>query len=161
MKNNYNEFSTIDDIVARVNTNRTGIFSRVPEPITVLRPEISSIIGDAQIHISEFIIAKIKGLIPAFIGHPEISDAMFINLPHNLSYPQQILADRRSNQKHLFVTSEPDHIIVVEVRRLESGKTEINTMYPIGDKEKRRLEKFQITFSHSGGTPTPSCMPHP
>jgi hypothetical protein len=146
-------------MVTRVNQRTTGIFSRVPEPIALLRPEISCLIGDAQIHISEFIIAKVKGLIPAFIGHPEISDAMFLKLPHNLSYPQKILADRRSDQKHLFITSEPEHIIVVEVRRLESGKTEINTIYPIGDKEKRRLEKFQITFSHSGGTPTPSCMP--
>jgi len=46
------------------------------------------------------------------------------------------------SNKFLFIAKNPDHLIVVEVKRKESGKTEINTIYKIDKKEQRRLDKF-------------------
>ena len=54
------------DIIQRVNNNKTGIYNRNPELIAIIGIEISSIIGDSHIHISEFIVAKVKGKI---VGH--------------------------------------------------------------------------------------------
>ena len=162
MQNNLQPLSNIRDIVIRVNSNSTGIFSRIPELIAVLGSDISRIIGDDRVHISEFIVAKINGRIPQFNGHPEITDDILLQLPFNLSNPLRILVDRRNDRKYLFAASSPGHIIVVEIKRLETGKTEINTVYPVGEKEQRRLGKFPIAYCpDSGGTPTPSCMPRP
>ena len=134
---------------------------RVPEPIAILRPEISDIIGDTHIHISEFIIAKIQGKIKGRKGHPEITDEIFIRLPHNLNEPIKIHVDTRSAQKYIFVASSPTHVIVVETQRKESGVTEINTLYRVDKKEQKRLEKFPTAYCPpSGGTPSiPSYMP--
>jgi hypothetical protein len=162
MQNNFQPLSDVRDIIIRVNSNPMGVFSRIPEPIVILGLEISEIIGDDCIHISEFIIAKIKGRISQFNGHPEITDEILSKLLFNLSNPLKILFDKRSHRKYLFVASSPEHIIVVEIRRRETGKTEINTIYPVGEKEQRRLGKFPIAYCpDSGGTPTPSCMPRP
>ena len=77
----------IDDLLDRVNSNATGIFSRIPEVIVILDSELARRIGDERIHISEFIIAKVKGLIPTLGGHPEITDETFKRLPLNLLNP--------------------------------------------------------------------------
>ena len=127
----------IRDLVNRVNINKTGTFSRIPSLIAVLEPNLAKIIGDDQVHISEFIIAKVKGLIPALDGHPEITDHIFEELPMNINHPNEILVDKRVNGKYLFTAKDPLHVIVVEVTRKESGKTEINTIYPIGEKEEK------------------------
>jgi hypothetical protein len=142
MQNYLQSLSNIRDIVIRVNSNSTNIFSRVPEPIVVLESGISRIIGDDHVHISEFIVAKIKGLIPGLDGHPEITDDIFHRLPSNISNPLRIAVDKRSLNKYLFIAEKPAHLIVIEVKRAESGKTEINTVYRIDRKEQRRLDKF-------------------
>lgn len=100
------------------------------------------LIGDDRIHISEFIIAKIKGLIPKLDGHPEITDEIFHRLSGDLLNPIRIAKDRRSSNKYLFIARRPAHLIVIEIKRVESGKTEINTIYRIDQKEQRRLDKF-------------------
>ena len=162
MARNHPLLSDIRDLLDRVNSNTSGIFSRIPETTIIIRPEIAGCIGDNRVHISEFIIAKVKGRISGFNGHPEIIDAIFEKLPWNINNPKEILVDKRSDKKYLFVAEEPTHIIVVEIARKDSGKTEINTIYPISEKERRRLNKYPIAFSSSsGGTPTPSYMPRP
>lgn len=132
----------IKNLLDRVNSNATSIFSRIPEAIVILDSELSRKIGDNRIHISEFIIAKVKGLIPTLGGHPEISDKIFERLPLNLCNPNKVILDKRLPNKYLFIASNPTHLIAVEVRRKESGKTEINTIYKIDRKEQRRLDKF-------------------
>jgi hypothetical protein len=160
MKRNSFSLSNVKDLVNRVNTNETGVFSRIPELIVILEPNLAQVIGDDHIHISEFIIAKMKGMIPALDGHLEITDLIFKELPMNINNPKEILVDKRVVGKYLFIARDPVHVIVIEVMREESGMTEINTIYPISEKERRRLDKYPIAFSSgSGGTPTPSYMP--
>jgi hypothetical protein len=151
---------SVKNLLDRVNDNKTGIFSRIPEVIVILDSRLAKLIGDDYVHISEFVIAKVKGLIHGFNGHSEITDQIFEKLPWNINNPKEIIVDKRIVGKYLFVAKDPTHVIVIEVTRKESGKTEINTIYPIGEKERRRLDKYPIAFSSiSGGTPTPSYMP--
>ena len=162
MPKNHPPISKIKDLLDRVNGNKTGIFSRIPEVIVILDKKSGELIGDNHVHISEFIIAKVKGLVHGFSGHTEITDEIFEGLPWNINNPKEIIIDKRAIGKYLFIAREPSHVIVIEVTRKESGKTEINTIYPIGEKERRRLDKYPIAFnSVSGGTPTPSYMPRP
>ena len=136
------KISNIKDMLHRVNSNKTGTFSRMSEVIVMLGPELAEKIGDNRVHISEFIIAKVKGLIPTLGGHPEITDDIFGRLPSSLYSPSRVILDKRLPNKYLFIAHNPTHLIAVEVRRKESGKTEINTMYMIDKKEQGRLDKF-------------------
>lgn len=141
------------DLLKRVNENSTGIFKRDSELIVILPETIAKIIGDNQIYLSEFIIAKVKGKLEEFDGHPEITDDIFSKIPSNLSCPKEILKDIRHNRKYLFIGFDPLHEIVVEIYRKDSGKTEINTIHLITSKKLKRLEhKFPVVYS-SGGTP--------
>lgn len=142
MPENHPPLSDMRDLLDRVNSNASGIFSRIPEAIVILGPEIADRIGDDRVHISEFVIAKVKGLIPVLDGHPEITDDMFERLPLSLSNPSRVIFDTRLPNKYLFIAEDPVHAIAVEVRRKESGKTEINTIYKIDGQEQRRLDKF-------------------
>jgi hypothetical protein len=143
----------IEDILKRVNKNTTGIFERSSELIVTVPQEISRIIGDDEIHLSEFIVAKVRGFIRDKVGHPEITDEIFLKIPQNLSNPKEILQDIRASKKYLFINVNPLHEIVVEIFRRESGKTEINTIHIINTQELKRLEhKFPVVYS-SGGTP--------
>jgi hypothetical protein len=161
MRNEVKKLTNIADVVTRVNTNQTGKFLRVPEPIIMLRSEIASVIGDTFIHISEFIIAKIQGRIKDNVGHPEITDEILVRLPYALNNPIKIHTDIRSERKYIFIASDPLHVIIIETRRMETGLTEINTIYRIDRQEQRRLEKFPTAYCPpSGGTPSiPSYMP--
>lgn len=134
--------SDIRNILDRVNSNTSGIFSRIPEPIYIPNKQISRVIGNEAVHISEFIIAKIKGLIPTLNSHPEITDEIFCRLPQSLCNPASIIRDTRSVKKYMFVIEKPLHLIVIGIKRIESGKTEINTIYRIDRDEQRRLNKF-------------------
>ncbi|GEM_PF-2573846 len=141
-----------------LNENKTGKFNKESLPIVKLNPEVSKVIGDNTIHISEFVIAKVKGLVKGFLGHSEITDDVLKNLPENLSNPYKIYKDLRSNKKYLFINLDPTHAAVVEVLRSETGKTEVNTIYPLGEKTLKQLEKnnsLQAVYSRSaGGTAT-------
>lgn len=53
-----------------------------------------------------------------------------------------MLRDVRSPNRYMFVVEKPLHLIVIEIKRIESGTTEINTIYRIDRDERRRLEKF-------------------
>lgn len=147
----------IEELLIKVEENKTGTYSKVPVLVAVLDEEIGSIIGDEFVHISEFVIAKIKGLIPELDGHKEITDDLFIKLPKLLEKPFEILIDTRANRKFLFITISPRTEIVIEVRRFESGITEINTFHLVGIDELKRLErKFPVVYSESAETPSSS-----
>lgn len=126
-----------------VNSNKSGIFNKESELIAVLPKDIALTIGDNRIHISEFIIAKIKGLIVGNNGHPEITEDIFIKLPESLSNPFKIYEDNRvlNRNKYIFIKLDPDHQIIIEIFRPESGRTEINTIIPLVLRKRKQLEK--------------------
>lgn len=145
--------SNIISLVSRVNRNMTGIFKRESELIVILPHNISRVIGSCKIYLSEFIIAKVKGKIKDRDGHPEITDQIFLKIPKNLSFPREILKDTRHDKKYLFINIDPFHEIVVEISRNNLGKSEINTIHIIDERELKRLEhKFPVVYS-SGETP--------
>ena len=136
----------ISNIISRVN-NKNSLFSRKPEPISILKSAISDIVGDNVVYISEFVIAKIKGKIKELNGHLEITDKIIGTIPCLLNKPKEILRDTRSNKKYIFIISNPSIEIVIEIRRVESGKTEINTLHKININELKRLErKFPVVL---------------
>lgn len=135
----------IKNLLKKVNENDDGIFSRKPKPIVVITGHISNIIGDNVIYLSEFVIAKIKGKIPELNGHPEITDKIIISLPVFIQYPMLILKDTRVYNKYLFIIDNSFMEIVIEVKRTESNKTEVNTLHKINHEELKRLEhKFPV-----------------
>ncbi len=107
----------------------------------MVNENISNIIGDDCIHVSEFIVAKIKGKIIEHNGHPEVTDDIFLKIPATLQNPCMIFKDDRHPKKFLFIGELPMYEIVVEVKRIESGRTEINTVHIIDSKELKRLER--------------------
>jgi hypothetical protein len=142
----------IKDLLKKVEKNDTGVYSKIPVLIAVLNIEISDIIGDRLVHISEFVIAKIKGLIPELDGHPEINNSVFIKIPKSLNNPLYIYTDTRTSgrRKFLFVADEPMHLLVVEIMRLETGISEINSIFPLGQRTLKQLgSKFQAVLSPS------------
>ena len=146
----------IENLVKNVNENVSGIFSRYPKLIVVLPDKITSIIGSSDIYISEFVIAKVKGKIPGYAGHPKITDEIFLRLPHCLSFPFKIFEDiRKTHRKeYLFINVDPLHQIVVEIERKPNGYTEINTIFESTFEELKRLEGKLPTVFSSGKTPT-------
>ena len=149
--------ANIENLLKKVEKNNTGVYSKTPMLIATLNKEISDIVGDQLVHISEFVIAKIKGLIPELDGHKEITNDLFLKLPKLLGRPFEILTDTRANRKFLFITISPRTEMVVEVRRFESGMTEINTFHLVSIDELKRLErKFPVVYSESAETPISS-----
>ena len=141
------QLSDIKSMLENINANKDGHFSKDPEPIAILNERISLLIRDTVIHLSEFVIAKVKGKIPALNYHPEITDDIFISLPSIIQYPQQVLKDTRASGKYLFIIESPFIEVVIEVRRIDSGKTEINTLHKITIEELKRLErKFPVVL---------------
>jgi hypothetical protein len=145
----------ICDLLGEVNQNYSGVFNRDSHLITILPKEITQVIGDYRIHISEFIIAKVKGRIEGFVGHPQITEDVFLKIPDNLLKPSKILKDIRTvnKNKFLFINSNPLHQIVIDILRLESGLTEINTIFDMKKDELKRLEARLPTVFRSGETP--------
>ncbi len=72
---------------------------------------------DGKIHISEFVLAKIKGKIKGFSGHPEITDSTLKSIINRIDDPSKVIEDLRSNKKYLFINNDPLHQIVIEVNR--------------------------------------------
>lgn len=150
------EIKAVDNIVTGVNKNNTGTFNREAQLVTILPKPIANIIGDDKIHLSEFVAAKIKGLVKGFPGHPNITDDVIRRLPDSLSTPQKILEDVRkeTRKEYLFINTDPTHQIVVEIERKPSGLTEINSIFDSTDKELKRLEGKLPTVYSSGETPS-------
>ena len=144
--------ANIKDLLKKVEKNKTGVFSKTPVLVAVLNKEISDIVGDELVHISEFVIAKIKGLIPDLDGHREITDSIFTSIQKSLDEPLYIYLDTRtgSRRKFLFVAEKPLHLLVVEVVRPETGVTEINSVFPLGNRTLKQFgSKFRTVYSHS------------
>lgn len=124
------------------------LFSREPQRIAILPKHIATIVGDTEVYLSEFIIAKVMGLVGGLAGHPEITRSILERLPKGLADPMKILQDTRMGKKYLFINQDPLHEIVVEIARRESGRAEINTIHKIDIDELKRLEhKFPVVFS--------------
>lgn len=124
------------------------LFSREPQRIAILPKHIAVTVGDREVYLSEFIIAKIMGLVSGLAGHPEVTKDVLQRLPNSLQDPMEILQDMRTGKKYLFISQNPLREIVVEIARRESGKTEINTIHKIDADELKRLEhKFPVVFS--------------
>lgn len=146
----YITLSTIQEILHRVEINDTGIFSKEPELIVLLNDSVSTIIKDNYVCISEFILAKVQGKIGNNNGHPEITKQIFHDIPTTLNYPSFIYIDERYSErmKYLFIGTFPLHQVVIEVRRFESGVTEINSIIPLGNRTLKQLgNKFQAVYS--------------
>lgn len=144
----------IKDIIDRVNTNSNGIYDRVPKPIVTLPPEISKIVGGDTIHLSDFVVAKIKGLISGLGGHSEITDQMISELPQRLAAPLEILKD--GEKKYFFINQDPQTRAVVEIGRNAQGITEVSTYHPLGDRTQKQLEKnFPTVYRAPAETASP------
>ena len=75
-----------------------------------------------------------------------------MRIPKLLNDPLYIYADPRTygKRKFLFVADKPLHLLVVEIVRLESGVSEINSIFPLGERTLKQLgSKFQAVLSHS------------
>jgi hypothetical protein len=116
---------------------------------------------DSGVHLSEFIVAKIKGLIPGLQGHPDISNELLAEIPQRLNDPVEILQDTRvENKKYLFINVDPHTLAVVELERLSSGLTEINTFHKINEAELARMERqFPIIYKKEPAVRNP-LSPH-
>lgn len=137
------------------------LFSREPQCIAILPKHIATIVGDTEVYLSEFIIAKVMGLVGGLVGHPEVTRSILERLPENLEHPVKIFRDIRSQKKYLFIHADPLHQVVVEIARKESGRTEINTIHLINPDKLKKLEhKFPTVFS-SGETPGPRIRASP
>ena len=102
-------------------------------------------IGDDEVYISEFVVAKIFGYIPHLIGHLEITKNFLFNLPQYLNNPRKILMrPDRPNERYL-ICSVPDHRIVLEIKR-DGGVTQINTIHIIREYNLKKLEEKCITL---------------
>lgn len=148
----------ISRILTGVKKNKTGIFDRNPELVATLPPHIAGIISEENIYISEFIIAKIKGLVHRYPGHPEISDEVFKKVNNALIDLDKILVDNRilGRKKYIFKSLNPLLLVVIEIKRKETGKTEINTIYTPKIKELKRLEgKLPVFYQSVERAPHP------
>lgn len=132
----------IERILLQVRENVDGYYSRLPVEVARLHPKLGFGPLISRVHLSEFVIAKIMGRIPDFLGHDDWKDVDFVAVPHLLKNPAIVLRDSRSNSKYLHIdASESRRLIVVEVERRPSGHTSINTMYRIDPAEYKRLCK--------------------
>jgi competence protein ComEC len=148
----------ISRILTRVKKNNTGTFDRNPELVATLPPHIAETISEDKVYISEFIIAKIKGFVHRYPGHPEISDEVFKKVHYVLIDPDKILVDNRilGKTKYIFENINPLLLVVIEIRRKETGKTEINTIYTPKIKELKRLEgKLPVFYQSVERAPHP------
>lgn len=145
----------IEELLVKVNENQTGKFNRDPQLIAILPQKIACIIGDDKIYISEFVIAKIKGMVMGVSGHPKITDEVFKKVPESLSNPYRIFRDirRLDKKEYLFINMEPLHQIIVEIERKFNNLSEINTIFETSLSELKRLEGKLPTVYSSGETP--------
>ena len=152
MSNNHsNSNQNIRLFLERIEGDTSGLFSKELKLAVILRPTISDIIGDNEIYISEFIVAKIRGKTRGNAGHPEITDEIFLNVPYTLNHPFVIYQDPRKagKTKFIFIEVDKNHQIIVEICRIETGKSEINTIIPIGERTLKQLGgKLQAVFRY-------------
>lgn len=148
----------MEEVLSRIK-KASNWYSKEPTLLVVLPVRIANIIGDKEVYISDFVVAKILGKISTLNNHPEITEEILLRLSNTLIRPNEIIEDTRKGKKYLFIGENPLHQIVIEIRRSESGKSEINTIFRINSDELKRLErKFPVVYS-VGGTPTPSSSP--
>lgn len=153
---------SIRRLITSVERSKTGMFEKKPICIGTLSVHLASIVKDDRIHLSEFVVAKIKGRIKGFHGHPNLTNEILLRIPNTLRFPCRVYHDNRveGRMKYLFVGKDPKHIVAVEVRRREYGLTVINTVFDTFDSELKRLEaRLPVVHDHVGGTPhSPSSL---
>ncbi len=144
----------MEKILEEIET--TSYYSKRPVLVGTLPEPLADIVGDGKIYISEFVVAKVMGKIQGVNSHPEITREILLRVTDVLHCPLEIIQDLRGDRKYLFIGEGPLHQIVIEIKREESGKSEINTIFKINLQELKRLEhKFPVVYS-VGGTPTSS-----
>ena len=91
-------------------------------------------------------IAKTFGLIPSLHGHREITYDIILRLSEVVNTSYEVLVDSRRDQTYLVVNKIHDVIVVVKVKRLNTGKLEVVTIYGVGEREQKRLEHKHPIF---------------
>lgn len=115
-------------------------YSRDLIRVCVFSGEIAQRLGDHEVHISEFIVAKILGYVDYLRGHPEVTKMFLIKLPVLLLKPKQILMrDDRPSERYI-ICGERNHRVVLEIKR-NGIVTEINTIHLLREENLRKLEK--------------------
>ena len=137
-------YKKLEDILAEIESK--AHFSKELFKICNFNKAISDILHEDELYISEFVIAKISGLIPNLHGHPEITHDIVCGLSDIINMSHEILADSRREQTYLIVNKVESVIVVVKVKRLETGKTEVMTIYGVGEREQKRLEHKHPVF---------------
>lgn len=101
--------------------------------------ELSRRIGDNEVYVSEFIVAKIMGYIKHLQGHPEVGNKFLLQLPRLLKKPKKILMRNDRPRERYVICGKENHRVVLEISR-RGRFTEINTIHLIRDDNLRKLE---------------------
>jgi hypothetical protein len=113
-------------------------YGRDPVLVCIFNEELSARIGDREVYISEFVIAKILGYIKHLNSHPEVTIDFLINLPKFLNNPAEILIRADRPKERYVICGTPQHRIVLEIKR-SGGLTQINTIHAIKESKLKRL----------------------
>lgn len=127
------------DLILNIDESKI-LFSKELILVCKVTKDIQDKIGDSEIYISEFVVAKIKGFIPKLEGHPEVNNEFFLDLPSLLNNPLEILIENSNRKKRYVICGEPTHRVILEIKR-QNNKTEINTIHPIRQSALERMEK--------------------
>jgi hypothetical protein len=129
----------LDKIIKEIYAKE--IFSRELFKVCELSKDLEKLIGEKDVYLSEFVIGKVLGLIKNLDGHQEIGSDMFLRIGSIINASKEVLIDSRRENTFLVLSETEYVVVVIKFKRLESGKTEIMTVYGIGEKEKKRLEQ--------------------
>lgn len=124
-----------------VNNMKPGRRTYSKELVLVCRfeKELADRIGDNEVYISEFVLAKILGYLPHLVGHPEISKNFLLILPEYLQQANEILMRLDRPKERYLICGIPNHRVVLEIKR-DGGKTQINTIHLIKEFNLKKLE---------------------
>lgn len=86
------------DLVNKIKSSRSR-YSRELVLVCRFDQELSKRVGDKEIYISEFVLAKILGYIPHLSGHPDVTREFLIGLTGYLKKPTQVLMRKERPQE--------------------------------------------------------------
>lgn len=114
-------------------------YSRDPVLVCRFNKTLAKRIGDSEVYISEFVIAKIFGYLPHLVGHPEIAKDFLKKLPEYLNNPNRVLMRLDRRKERYIICGSPVHRVVLEIKRNDDF-TEINTIHLIREETLLKLE---------------------
>lgn len=125
------------DIINNIDTGKVN-YGRHLVLVCTFSAELAAIIGDREVYISEFVVAKILGYIKRLNGHPEVTKEFFLALPDLLKNSKGVLMrGDRPNERYV-ICGTPHHRVVLEIKR-DGGVTQINTIHLIKESKLKRL----------------------